>query len=303
MTYIHCLAASAILMTALSCAFLPFISVWDRHLAIARRRSLYDKSAGQTEALTVGLHILFAVALAADLLAQGLIDSMLTGPWRFLWEILVLSAAFAALCAVIVRLAKKGARNFFGMLSGLAGTLSACICCVLVWSFYLGALKESAAGGEAAEQSFMVVLAGTQSVGFILFAVFAFCIALSCAYGLALCWHILMRSKDDFGRDYYTFALGMRSRQAAYAGMLVLPVSAVQFWMYPTVSNEWAQALIPGSGEFAELILTGGMLCLPAAVLLWYAMSRSPLPMQRRSLAFLAMILLAAGVYCSLGRI
>jgi len=303
MTYIHYLAATLLLMTALSCAFLPFISVWDRHLAVARRRSLYDKSARQTESLTAGLHLLFAVALAADLLMKGTIDAMLSGPWRFLWEILVLSAAFAALCTVIVRFAQKGIRSFFGILAGLGGTLSACIVCLLVWAFYLGALKEAAAGGEQATQAFMVVMAGTQSVGFILFAVFSFCIALSCAYGFALCWHILMRGKDDFGRDYYTFALGIRSRQAAYAGMLVLPVSAVQFWMYPTVALEWAQTLLPGTREYAELILTGGMLCFPVAVLFWYVMSRSALPMQRRSLAFLAIIMLVAGVYCALGRI
>ena len=303
MTLFHCMAAAALLMAGLSCAILPFIAVWDRHLAVVRRRSLYDKSAGQTDSLTALLNILFAAAIGADLLMAGYIDSLMVGPWRLLWEAMVMSSAFAALSAVIVLYARRGMRNAFSALSGVAAAASASLCCVLVWAFYLGALKESPAGLEAAQQAFVVVLAGIQSVGFMLYVTFAVALALTSAYGLALCWHILLRGRDDFGRDYYTFTLGMRSRQAAYAGILLLPVSAVQFWMYPQVAKEWALELLPFAGEYAELALSGGMLCLPASVLLWYSMSRASVPMQKRSFAFFAMIFLTVGVYCALGRI
>lgn len=303
MTFLSCLIAAAFFMAALSCAVLPFIAVWDRRLAVLRRRSLYDKSAGQTESLCAALHVLLAVALAADLLIKGNLDAMMVGPWRFPWEVLVLSAAFSALCAVTVLLTKRGLRTAAGVLCGLAGTLSACIVCVLVWSFFLGAFQQSAAGGEQATQAFMLALISVRSLGFLLFALFSVCVAVSGAYGLALCWHILRRGCDDFGRDYYTFVLGMRSRQASYAGLLVTLASVGVLLMGSAATDEQAQAFLPFAADYAEMLLAGGILGLPLAMLLWHDISRAAVPMQRRSLAFIALVLFAVGVYCVLGRV
>jgi hypothetical protein len=97
MTWYTCAAATALLLVGLSSAVLPFLSVWDHRLAIARRRSVYDKSAGQVETLTAVAQIIFAVALAGDMLAGGLIDGLMKGPWRFLWELTTMTASFAAL--------------------------------------------------------------------------------------------------------------------------------------------------------------------------------------------------------------
>ena len=269
MTMIPCAAASALFMAALACAFLPFIAVWDRRLAVIRRRSLYDKSAGQTESLCAGLNLLVAAALSADLLAGGFIDRIMIGPWRFLWEALVMASAFAALCAVIVLFARRGLRSAFGMLTGLAATASSCLICVLMWAFTVGALQVSVAGTEAAAQSFVLVLAGVKSADFLFFVLFSAALAAAVAYGLSLCWHILLRNRDDFGRDFYTFTLGMRSRQASYAGLMLTIVAAVQYSMYPQMDKEWASALLPFAGGYAELVLTCGLIGLPAAFALW----------------------------------
>ncbi|WP_446423848.1 hypothetical protein [Mailhella sp.] len=303
MTMILCAAASALFMAALACAFLPFIAVWDRRLAVLRRRSLYDKSAGQVESISAGLNLLVAAAFSADLLAGGFIDRIMAGPWRFLWEALVMASAFAALCAVIVLFARRGLRSAFGLLTGFAATASSCLICVLMWAFTVGALHASAAGAEDAAKSFILVLSDVRSMDFLFFVLFSVALAASAAYGLALCWHILLRSRDDFGRDFYTFTLSMRSRQASYAGLMLIMVAAVQYSLYPQMDGEWASALLPGVGGYAEAVLTCGLLCLPAAFALWHSMSRAALPMQKRSFAFMAMLLLAVGVYCALGRI
>ena len=100
MTFYVCAALAVLLIAGLSGAMLPFVSVWDHRLATARRRSLYDKGAGQTESFTAVLEVLFALALAADLLARGYISRLMTGPWAFVWECLVIAASVAALCAV-----------------------------------------------------------------------------------------------------------------------------------------------------------------------------------------------------------
>lgn len=303
MTFYTCAALAVLLFIGFAGAVLPFVSVWDHRLAVARRRSLYDKSAGQTEHLTAALHTVFALGLAADFLADGFINRLMAGPWVFVWEGLVLSAALATLCSVAALLVGKKGRMVFSVLSGLVAMFSASLLCVLGWAFCLGALTGGGADPEEAMQAFMVLLAGLHSVGFALFVVFALCLALAAAYGLALCWHILRRNADDFGRDYYTFTLAMRSRQAMSAGLLLTLSAASMFWMYPAVDGAQSLALLPFAAQYAPVALTAGMFFLPVAALLWYAVSRAALPMQRRSLAFLALPLLLAGVYAVIGRI
>lgn len=303
MTFFTCAALAVLLIVGFSGAMLPFVSVWDHRLASVRRRSLYDKCAGQTESFTAALQVLFALALVADLLAGGWINRLMTGPWAFVWECLVLASAVAALCAVAVLFVRRTGKMAFGVLSGLASTLSACLLCILSWGFCLGALTAGAGSEEETVQAFLVLMAGLQSLGFALFAAFSLFLGLTGAYALALCWHILCRNRDDFGRDYYSFALSMRARQAFCAGLLLTVSAAAMFWLTPVVDAERALALLPFAGVYASHALTAGMLCLPFAALLWYAVAHAALPMQKRSLAFLALVLLVAGVYFVLGRV
>jgi len=298
MTVFHFLAAVVILMVGFACTILPFASVWDRRLAVARRRSLYDKSASQVESLTAVLGAFIAAAFGADLLFSGSVDRLMTGEWRVVWEGMVMMHAFAALCAVIVLYSKRGLRNAFSILSGLAFAAASCLCVLLVWAFLMGAVH-----GSSGLEAFGVVLASMKSADFVLFVLFSIMLGASGGYGLALCWHILLRNRDDFGRDYYSFVLGMRSRQASCAGLFLIMVTAVQYSLYPQLSKEWALSRLPFAGEYAEAVLTGGMLCLPVAFALWYSMSLAALPMQKRSYAFLAVLLLAAGAYCLMIRI
>lgn len=293
MTWFTCAAATVLLLIGLSCAMLPFLSVWDHRLAIARRRSLYDKSAGQVESLTAVMQLFFAGALGADLLCGGFIDSLMVGPWRFLWAATAMSAAFAALCSVLVLFAPKALRTIISVISGLTAVFSACLLSALSWAFFMGAL--GTAEPEAAEQAFIVIAAGLQSLGFILFAGFALCLAVAAAYGLALCWHILCRSRDDFGRDYYAFVLGMRGRQASISALLLTACAALMYVVDMGHPSEQAAA----QSTLAAAYL-GGMLCLPAASAVWFALSRSAVPMQKRSFAFIGMALVTAGAYCAI---
>lgn len=303
MTFYVCAALAVLLIAGLSGAMLPFVSVWDHRLATARRRSLYDKGAGQTESFTAVLQVLFALALAADLLARGYISRLMTGPWAFVWECLVIAASVAALCAVAVLFVKKTGKMAFGILSGLASTLAACLLCVLAWGFCLGALSAGTGDEQEAVQSFLVLMAGMHSLGFMFFAGFSLFLGLTGAYALALCWHILCRNRDDFGRDFYTFILSMRSRQAFGSGILLTLSAAAMFWLTPVVDAAHALALLPFAREYASQALTAGMFCLPLAALLWYAVAHAAVPMQKRSLAFLALVLLFAGTYFVLGRV
>lgn len=303
MNWYSCAALAGLLLVGLSGAILPFLSIWEHRLAIARRRSLYDKCAGQVEALTALLQMLFAAAIVADLAMGGSIDRLMVGPWRFFWEVLACSSAAAALFSVIATFTKGGVRGFASLFSGLSAMLSASISCLLGWAFLMGALEKSASGAEGVEQAFVLVLTAAQSVMFGVFVLFAVCLAVAGAYALTLCWHILCRRKDDFGRDYYTFVLGMRARQGCHAGFLLLLAAAVLSFFYPMVSAEQALAVLPFAGEHAVLALTSGILCLPISALSLNDVAKASVPMQKRSLAFLGAILLVVGVYCVIGRL
>ena len=159
------------------------------------------------------------------------------------------------------------------------------------------------ASAEAAAHDFVVALESMKSADFVVFLLFCISLAFAAAYGLALCWHILLRNRDDFGRDFYSFTLGMRSRQASYGGLMLVMTAALQYSMYPELAKDWALARLPFAGDYAELALTFGLISIPAAFGLWYSMSRSALPMQKRSYAFLSMFLIVAGAYCALVRI
>lgn len=303
MTLYTCAALAVLLCVGLAGAVLPFVCIWDRRLAVVRRRSLYDKSAWQVEHLTSVIHTVFALGLAADFLADGYINRLMTGPWFFMWNALILGSALAMLCSVATLLAGKKVKTFFCAMSGITAMFAATILCVLGWAFCLGALTSSTGDVEEVMHAFLVLLAGLHSMGFILFMIFALCLALVSAYSFALCWHILCREHDNFGRDYYTFTLAMRSRQAMFSGLLLMASAVSMFWMYPTVNTVQSLALVPFAAQYASSVLVAGMLCLPSAVLSWYVVSRAELPMQRRSLAFLALPLLFVGVYAVIGRI
>lgn len=300
MTYYSYAAAAVLFLAGLAGGMLPFVTAWDRHSAVVRRRSLYDKSAGQVETLTALLLMGYAVLLGLDLLMGGAIDRNMTGPWAMLWELLVMAAAPAALCTAVVLISPPPFKKALSVCGGLFALLGQTGACVLMWAFCLGALTGAGTTPEVAQQAFAVILDRQYWPQLGLFVLFSVLLGLTAAYALSLCWHILCRRKDDFGRDFYSFVLGVRARQSAGAGALLLPVTAVMFVLYP-LDPVRAQELMPLPGG-AELALSAGMLAFPLAVLLWYMISRSPVPMQRRSLAFLAMLLLLAGVYAALGR-
>jgi hypothetical protein len=262
---------------------------------MTRRRSLYDKSAGQTETLTAILQVLFAVALGADMLAGGAVNALMTGVWAFVWEVFVLSLAAAALCAVAVLFASRIFKIILGIINGLISVLALCAGTVLAWAYCLGALNFGA--GDAGQSTFLILLAGMHSMGFILFAFTMLCLALSAAYTLALSWHILSRNRDDFGRDYYTFVLTMRAKQAAFSLFLLnIAVGAMMGGLQKMEDMAVCQ-LFAFAGEYAVYANWLMLLFLPVAFACCSAMARSAVPMQRRTLAFLAVLMILLGMY------
>lgn len=306
---------SLLLLWLLAGAALPFTVLADRRRAVTRRRSLYDKSADQISGLTWLSQVLLVLALAADLLAGGLVARLAVGPWRPVWLATVGACALAALFSLAGRAARRrrhaGGARVFTWLAGLCGVAAASSGTLFIWGFLRGTGLE--AGGSLPTDSVRSALAAAGAVWGAADPALTAVFGLSCltlapatALGLGLCWQTLRRKADDFGRDYYTVTVGGRARRAAYAGALFLLFSALLLWLTPAFSPARLPFVLPVGQSAARAVPWGlalGCLGLPLAVLCWYLTARSAVPLRRKTLIFLAPVALWVGVYCLLARL
>lgn len=305
-------------------AALPFIGLWDRRQAASRRRALFDKSADQLGQATCGLQIVAAAVLAAGYFLDGsLPEWSLREAWHPVLGGTAVAAVAAALFSVLGRVAVRrrragrgGAVRALTWLSGLGAALSAMGAMALGWGTLCGLTMAPVSGSAAPVSSpgtpdvLGAVLTSFRAGGDALpwlYALLWLFLAVAAGQGVGLCWHLLRRNADDYGRDYYTLVVSTRARQAAYAGAASLAFAALFLWLAPG----FRQALPPDLAMAPPDALIGGFplrvafragsLGLLLAVLCWYLLARTPLPLRRKTLAFLALPLLWIGVACLLG--
>ncbi len=312
---------SVLLFWCAACAALPFLVLRDRRLARIRKRSLFDKSADQVSALCAIVMLLFAAALGADAFWHGRMDVVASSLGQPVWLLFVGGECLAAVLALCSR-ALAGRRTLAlaaTLLSGLAAALSYLLFLVLLWSLLRGeqipGFADMASGADA--RSRLTALGG-QFAGWVnqfsaradwaltapAWGFFCF-LAPAAAQLCALLWHVARRGADDFGRDYYTFAVGGRARRAAWSGALLLPFAALLLWVTPPFAAQRA-AFLPFGNMGPELLIplyNALPLGLPLAVLCCYLPGRSTAPLRRKSLIVLAPIMFFVGLFAMLTRL
>lgn len=111
-------------------------------------------------------------------------------------------------------------------------------------------------------------------------------LALTAGAGLDLVWMTIRRKRDDFGRDYYNFALS----RMAFCGLLSAPAFlACQAWLFLALPGNLRELVL--SGPLAGLWGTG-LGCVLLACLCWVFVARSKSPLRLKGLVFTAMVLL-----------
>ncbi len=113
-------------------------------------------------------------------------------------------------------------------------------------------------------------------------------LAPAAAGGLGLIWLVLRRGRDDWGRDYYAFAMRLTARWTALPLLCAL---AVQAWLVLALRT-LPPALLTRT-EHAAPFVAGQLLGLVAAWLL-LRLSRSDNPMRDKAQAFAALACLWA---------
>ncbi|TDT88623.1 hypothetical protein EDC59_10523 [Pseudodesulfovibrio indicus] len=105
---------------------------------------------------------------------------------------------------------------------------------------------------------------------------------LAAAAALSMVYLIVRRHKDDFGRDYYNFALRIAAR---WAMLPMIGFLGCQGWLYARLPEN-LQTLILGTPlafVWAGLAAIGAICCF-----LWLFLGRSETPLRLKGLAFLA---------------
>lgn len=110
--------------------------------------------------------------------------------------------------------------------------------------------------------------------------------SVSAGAGLSLVYLVLRRNRDDYGRDYYKFALPLAARWATFA--LVLHILC-QAWLFVLLSPE-SRTLVLGTGMgwIWGCALMLAVLCCGS----WILLVKSAAPMRMKWIAFVGALLL-----------
>ena len=312
---------SVLLFWCAACTALPFLVLRDRRLARLRKRAIFDKRASQLSSLCALMSLLWGAALCADAYFHGRMDSVASTLSRPLWLIFVGGECLAAVLVLCSFLAgKRRVPAFLGaLLGGCVAVCSYLIFILLLWSFLRGealpgnSLLPSAPGDPfPAEQLIRQMIEWFAAVPVredwalsgLALGFFCFLPPVA-AYMCALLWYLLRRGVDDFGRDYYLFAVGGGARRAAWSGALLLPFAAGLLWVTPpcmveVVNSLPFRTLNPGQMALLYNILP---LCRPLAVFCCYLPCRFSSPLRGKSLMVLAPCFLLVGIFAMLVRL
>jgi len=108
----------------------------------------------------------------------------------------------------------------------------------------------------------------------------------TCAAGLCCAYLVMRRNRDDYGRDYYNFALPLAAR---WAFIPMLGFLACQGWLF-TVMPDVFRTMTTGT-PLGVVWLAAVVLGLACAVI-WLLLARSKSPMRLKGMCFLALALM-----------
>lgn len=254
----------------LGCAFaVPALALLLEMSGLITSKVFMDKLAWQTSRL--GLIMAFPPALifgAAELAAQYSAAFTLPDITPELMDKGLLQDLFPVLPLVslvfliLYTLLWKKTRQFKAvhLLLGAAGTLGMLLFLTLLgWGLYRLVMNIS------------LTLPGAESIFYSILVQAAF-VCMTAAAGLSMMYLLLRRRDDDFGRDYYRFALSLASRW----GILFAALS-------PLVCI-WTGLLIRSELDFTWLALPGGayIAALLILILLLRKISRSSQPLRHK---------------------
>lgn len=254
----------------------PAIAILGELAAKTKSRVFYDKYGQQTASmglilLLILLGIYGAAAVVAIVKFPQLINDLIA-PTQPILGTVIAFGTFVVLSFPYFLTWKK-MRNAKGLhiTLGLGAAIASIVCvAIAVPAKLMIGITSNAANAQ--EATAMVAPLATMYAILIISAA----AAMSCAY------LILRRNKDDFGRDYYTFALKLAARWAALPMIGFLLCQGWLFFVLP--ENIKVMTLGTPLSMVWGAAVALGLLCVG----IWSIIARSNTPLQLKGLFFLA---------------
>lgn len=310
MKYLLLPGISFVFYIYLTCAGLPFVALADKLRAVRQGRAVFVKSAGQLVQLAALLQAFTVLALLADLALHGYINCFMQDVWRPVWLGSIALSALALFFSILASLAcksKKASGAPFPVclvLSGVAALTGVALAFICVLIFLHGGNLSHLANGASLASSLAVLLASVAKFPLALFALACLVLAWVGAEALALVWYLILRRRDDFGRDYYSLMLRSHAKQAAIlSGLVLLPLTICAFIALPEISALRLPQVLPWAANVNMATLWGGAFCLPLALVCWLFLSKAQLPLRKKALAIAAVPLVWFWFFSLLARI
>ncbi len=297
---LFCLTVAAALFVLLAACFGPFLAVFSERLGVSSGRAFYAKTAKQIAQLNLALGTLATAAFAGVLLFALRTEPELFAP-PFFWPLLLTAAValFAEFFLILYVLLwpKQGKSGFFHIWLGLKAGGSAACALYLCTAFARRLLHTPPAQPAEGMTWYMVLLdffsIPMDSLFWPLLAQSVF-LGGAAAGALSCLWLLLMRTRQDYGRDYYNFVLPYCARWALWAtpGAMLFGALALyrgQSLMLPELSHAPSMSLAVAAAGLPAL-----------AWLLWLPAARSKTPLRHKISVVLACLFLAGGFFAQI---
>jgi len=311
MLWFSLLLVTVLVFFSVSVACLPFLCERNRTLAITHKSILYDKSAQHLAMFGVLAFFVFGVALFLDYYFNGFIVQYFIRP-KFLDIIFILLANLFLLGGIVFFVLRKAGNKFQKVLfkfNIFIGAMLLVLISLLSWLY----LRSTTMFEE-----WSLVQLWTHEPLRILFLVYmSLCVFLGFmgAHILSIIFFIIRRNHDDYGRDYYNIIIASHAKRAVYSGLLLcIPVAILLFAM--PISHEKLAALVlalfnlglteaPVNAESTlttfsfkniSLFIYALILLIPLSVLCLQRVTKSQLPMQKKSLILFSFLFLILGL-------
>lgn len=259
----------------------PIVATLGEMAAKTKQRVFYDKYGQQTATMgRILLILLLATYAAAIGVAYARFPMFIERFTPFIQSATGVLASFGAfvVLGLVYMFTWKAMRSTKGLhivLGAAASLASAASIAQIVPAKLLMTLTAETTPTATQAQPMALAMA----VAFTLFTVTA-------AAGLSCAFLVLRRNKDDFGRDYYNFALRLAARWAAIP---MLGFLACQGWLM-LVLPETFRTLTMGTPLLYVWI--GVAVLAAVCLILWVIVARSKTPLQVKGIAFVAALLL-----------
>lgn len=289
-----CALAAVAAAFALAACFGPMAAVVSEKLSISKQRGFYAKTGQQLAQMSFFFGILAAGLLVACVLWIAADEpAIFQFPYRMP---LIATSGAIALTAIVLGLyvvlrPKKGPSTTLHTLIGfIAATcsLAALFLCTGMVRRMLHTVPEYAPDLPLAEQLVQFFRIPAESLFWPLLLE-ALPLGFAFAGAFAAVWLIVMRDRQDYGRDYYAFALPYCAKWALFATLLAIPAGA-----YATLRGE--DLMLPELSHLPSLLLDFLAIILPLlACALWATIIKSEHPMRRKISVFAAWLFLLTG--------